>query len=62
MPLNELREIWEETSDQLDTYQIPANFLKEQLEWRNTTKTNKYSANFDYQMDIPLQRFSSIFL
>lgn len=58
MPLNELREIWEETSDRLDFFQIPNFMLKEQLEWRKTIKTINYSVNFDYQK-IALFKISS---
>ncbi|KAI6180793.1 Formylglycinamide ribonucleotide amidotransferase [Aphelenchoides besseyi] len=47
-PLNQLRELWEETSDQLERLQTSDRCVDEQIEWRKLVDLIHYRANFDF--------------
>ncbi|KAI6206601.1 Formylglycinamide ribonucleotide amidotransferase [Aphelenchoides besseyi] len=47
-PLNQLRELWEETSDQLERLQTSDRCVDEQIEWRKSVDLIHYHANFDF--------------
>uniref|UniRef100_A0A914YYR7 phosphoribosylformylglycinamidine synthase n=1 Tax=Panagrolaimus superbus TaxID=310955 RepID=A0A914YYR7_9BILA len=49
--LNELRNIWEETSDRLELLQTSENCVKSQIEWRSKVNVTNYVANFNYNID-----------
>ncbi|CAI4231387.1 unnamed protein product [Auanema sp. JU1783] len=50
-PLNVLREIWEETSDRLGTYQTTSLCLEQERKNRMSTRLVKYYCNFDYNFE-----------
>uniref|UniRef100_A0AC34F5M4 Formylglycinamide ribonucleotide amidotransferase n=1 Tax=Panagrolaimus sp. ES5 TaxID=591445 RepID=A0AC34F5M4_9BILA len=49
--LNELRNIWEETSDRLELLQTAENCVKTQIEWRSKVCITNYVASFDFNID-----------
>uniref|UniRef100_A0A7E4W4A2 phosphoribosylformylglycinamidine synthase n=1 Tax=Panagrellus redivivus TaxID=6233 RepID=A0A7E4W4A2_PANRE len=49
--LNDLREIWEETSDRLELLQTAEPCVKSQIAWRASVKAIEYTAKFSYLIE-----------
>lgn len=64
--VSELREIWEETSDRMESLQLPQSCVAQQADWRrscNASIDGYFCVNFDYSRQCaPLPPLKSAFL